>query len=95
MLTSDLPLTSALSLTPDPPTRACHSAHHVATSLISVTFFFVFTKHTRDGAGVQIWTLASLVRGKSHFMSVRARVCVYVCECVGMIYGGGVVVVLT
>ena len=31
MLTSLLP----------PPTRACHSAHHVATSLISVTFLFL------------------------------------------------------
>lgn len=53
--------------------------NHGATSLISVTFF-VFTKNCRDGTGVQMWTLASLVRGKSHFMPVQAQVlCVHVC----------------
>lgn len=42
-------------------------------------FFLFLLKHCRDGTGVQIWTLASLVRGKSPLMSVQAQLwCVFV-----------------
>ena len=87
-------LTTCCSHPCPPLTPACHSAQPYS-HVLNFCHFFVFTKHCRDGTGVQIWTLASLVRGKSHFMSVQAQVlCVCVCVWLGTIYDGGFFLVL-
>lgn len=39
-----------------PPTRACHSAQPCGHILNFCHYFCFFTKHCRDGTGVQIWT---------------------------------------
>ena len=63
------------------PLHAIHCGH--SGHILNFCHFFVFTKHYHDGTGVQIRTLASLVWGKSHFVSAQAQLfSMHVCVCV-------------